>query len=285
VIGLLAAVAGCVGGIYGIGGGSILSPILVADGQPASQVAPAALSSTFLTSLAGVVTFSILSLHQQGSVAPDWRTGIALGAFLANGALLAGFTLRAFVAVGTLVADRTLLAYWAFLASGALVAGLALGTLVASQTLVAVGTFVPDRTLIARGTLVPGRTLVADRTLLTLETLVSARAFFALGAGGSGRTGGTSGTAFGFGAKHALAARSSQERGAALAALAVGFRRDQANRALVRSSSFDAEVDCVSGYRLGRCRCQQQACEQAHCEAEHRLAQAKWGNRSSSHIR
>jgi uncharacterized protein len=79
-IGLIAAVAGCVGGIYGIGGGSILSPILVADGHPPSQVAPAALSSTFLTSLAGVVTFSILSLHQQGSVAPDWRTGIALGA-------------------------------------------------------------------------------------------------------------------------------------------------------------------------------------------------------------
>jgi uncharacterized protein len=77
---LIAAVAGCVGGIYGIGGGSILAPILVADGQPASQVAPAALSSTFLTSLAGVVTFSILSLHQHGSVAPDWPTGIALGA-------------------------------------------------------------------------------------------------------------------------------------------------------------------------------------------------------------
>jgi uncharacterized membrane protein YfcA len=80
VIGSIAAVAGCVGGIYGIGGGSILAPILVADGQPASQVAPAALSSTFLTSLAGVVTFSILSLHQHGSVAPNWPTGIALGA-------------------------------------------------------------------------------------------------------------------------------------------------------------------------------------------------------------
>jgi len=80
VIGLLAAVAGCVGGIYGIGGGSILSPILVADGQPPALVAPAALSSTFLTSLAGVVTFSILSVHQHASVAPDWPTGIALGA-------------------------------------------------------------------------------------------------------------------------------------------------------------------------------------------------------------
>ena len=80
VIGLIAAVAGCVGGIYGIGGGSILSPILVADGQPAALVAPAALSSTFLTSVAGVVTFSILSVHHHGSVAPDWPTGIALGA-------------------------------------------------------------------------------------------------------------------------------------------------------------------------------------------------------------
>jgi uncharacterized protein len=79
VIGVIAAVAGCVGGIYGIGGGSILAPILVADGQPASHVAPAALSSTFVTSLAGVVTFSILSAHQHGSVAPDWPTGIALG--------------------------------------------------------------------------------------------------------------------------------------------------------------------------------------------------------------
>src|SRR5215469_4746104 len=78
-IGLIAAVAGCVGGIYGIGGGSILAPILVADGQPPSQVAPAALSSTFLTSLAGVATFTILSVHQHGSVAPDWPTGIALG--------------------------------------------------------------------------------------------------------------------------------------------------------------------------------------------------------------
>jgi uncharacterized membrane protein YfcA len=80
VIGLIAATAGCVGGIYGIGGGSILAPILIADGQPPSQVAPAALSSTFATSLAGVVTFSILAAHQHGSVAPNWPTGIALGA-------------------------------------------------------------------------------------------------------------------------------------------------------------------------------------------------------------
>jgi uncharacterized protein len=79
-VGVVAAVAGCVGGIYGIGGGSILAPVLIADGQPPAQVAPAALSSTFVTSLAGVVTFSVLAVHQPGSVAPDWPTGIALGA-------------------------------------------------------------------------------------------------------------------------------------------------------------------------------------------------------------
>jgi uncharacterized protein len=79
VIGMIAAAAGCVGGIYGIGGGSILAPILITDGQPPSLVAPAALSSTFVTSLAGVVTFSILSANQHGSVAPNWPTGIALG--------------------------------------------------------------------------------------------------------------------------------------------------------------------------------------------------------------
>ena len=79
VVGLIATVAGCIGGIYGLGGGSILAPILIADGQPPSLVAPAALSSTFITSLAGVATFSILSAHQHGSVAPNWPTGIALG--------------------------------------------------------------------------------------------------------------------------------------------------------------------------------------------------------------
>jgi uncharacterized protein len=76
----LAAAVGCIGGIYGIGGGSILAPILIGTGRRASEVAPAALASTFVTSVAGVATFAILALHQQGTVAPDWPTGIALGA-------------------------------------------------------------------------------------------------------------------------------------------------------------------------------------------------------------
>ena len=79
---------GCVGGIYGIGGGSILSPILIASGRKPSEVAPSALASTFVTSVAGVVTFTILSLHQHISVAPDWPTGIALGL----GGLAGGYT-------------------------------------------------------------------------------------------------------------------------------------------------------------------------------------------------
>jgi uncharacterized protein len=76
---IMAAAVGCVGGIYGIGGGSILAPILIGSGRPPAEVAPAALASTFVTSVAGVITFTILSIHQHGSVAPDWPTGIALG--------------------------------------------------------------------------------------------------------------------------------------------------------------------------------------------------------------
>jgi uncharacterized protein len=75
----LAVVVGCVGGIYGIGGGSILAPVLIGTGRPPREVAPAALAATFVTSVAGVITFLILSVHHHGSVAPDWPTGIALG--------------------------------------------------------------------------------------------------------------------------------------------------------------------------------------------------------------
>ena len=75
----VAAAVGCVGGIYGIGGGSILAPILIASGRRPAEVAPAALASTFVTSVAGVITFTILAINQHGTVAPDWATGIALG--------------------------------------------------------------------------------------------------------------------------------------------------------------------------------------------------------------
>jgi uncharacterized protein len=76
---VLAAAVGCVGGIYGIGGGSILAPVLIGSGRRPREVAPAALASTFVTSIAGVITFTILSADHHGPVAPDWPTGIALG--------------------------------------------------------------------------------------------------------------------------------------------------------------------------------------------------------------
>jgi hypothetical protein len=76
----LAGAVGCVGGIYGIGGGSILAPVLIGGGRRPAEVAPAALASTFVTSIAGVITFTILSIHQHAAVAPDWPIGIALGA-------------------------------------------------------------------------------------------------------------------------------------------------------------------------------------------------------------
>jgi uncharacterized protein len=83
---LLASLTGCAGGIYGIGGGAILSPVLIGFGRPASEVAPAALASTFVTSLAGVITFTILSIDE-GPVAPNWPTGIAMGI----GGILGGY--------------------------------------------------------------------------------------------------------------------------------------------------------------------------------------------------
>jgi uncharacterized membrane protein YfcA len=70
---------GIVGGIYGIGGGSILGPLLVGSGMAVSQVAPAALASTFVTSIVGVGTFAVLQLDAPGSVAPDWTLGIMCG--------------------------------------------------------------------------------------------------------------------------------------------------------------------------------------------------------------
>lgn len=75
----LALATGVVGGVYGIGGGSILGPILVGAGYPLVSVAPAALASTFLTSVVGAVAFAVIALSAEGNIAPDWTLGIACG--------------------------------------------------------------------------------------------------------------------------------------------------------------------------------------------------------------
>lgn len=79
LISLLALAVGVVGGIYGIGGGSLLAPALIASGFSAYEVAPATLLATFLTSIAGIATFEVLQLTDGGSVAPEWILGIAMG--------------------------------------------------------------------------------------------------------------------------------------------------------------------------------------------------------------
>ena len=76
----LALVVGVVGGIYGIGGGSILSPLLLSLGYSVFDVAGAALAATFLTSVAGILTYQLLQLHQGGTIAPEWALGLAMGA-------------------------------------------------------------------------------------------------------------------------------------------------------------------------------------------------------------
>jgi uncharacterized membrane protein YfcA len=76
----LSLVVGTVGGIYGIGGGSILAPILLALGYSAYEVAPATLAATFLTSIGGIVTYQVLQATHGGAIAPDWALGAFLGA-------------------------------------------------------------------------------------------------------------------------------------------------------------------------------------------------------------
>ncbi|MEJ3743916.1 sulfite exporter TauE/SafE family protein [Actinomycetes bacterium KLBMP 9797] len=83
----LGLAVGVVGGIYGIGGGSILGPILAGRGIPVTRVAPAALASTFLTSVAGASTYALLALTTTGDIAPDWALGLCCGC----GGLVGGY--------------------------------------------------------------------------------------------------------------------------------------------------------------------------------------------------
>jgi uncharacterized membrane protein YfcA len=76
----LSLVVGTIGGIYGIGGGSILAPILMALGYSAYEVAPATLAATFLTSIGGIITYQVLQVTHGGAISPDWALGAFLGA-------------------------------------------------------------------------------------------------------------------------------------------------------------------------------------------------------------
>jgi uncharacterized membrane protein YfcA len=77
----LSFVVGIVGGIYGIGGGSIIAPFFITFfGLPVYTVAGAALMGTFVTSVAGVAFYHMIAPFFPGlSVAPDWLLGLLFG--------------------------------------------------------------------------------------------------------------------------------------------------------------------------------------------------------------
>lgn len=77
----LAFIVGIIGGAYGIGGGAIMAPVCVAlFGLPVYTVAGAALLSTFLTSIAGIVVYSSIPLKSGLATSPDWLLGFMFGA-------------------------------------------------------------------------------------------------------------------------------------------------------------------------------------------------------------
>ncbi|MCW5200300.1 sulfite exporter TauE/SafE family protein, partial [Desulfobulbus sp. F4] len=78
---LLAFLVGIVGGIYGIGGGAIIAPFMVAFFRlPVYAVAGASLMGTLITSVAGVFIYQIMAGFYPGMpVAPDWQLGFLFG--------------------------------------------------------------------------------------------------------------------------------------------------------------------------------------------------------------
>lgn len=74
---------GIVGGIYGIGGGSIIAPSLIAIfNLPVYTITGATLLGTFFTSIVGVICYTMMALmyaHPDLAIAPDWSLGVLFG--------------------------------------------------------------------------------------------------------------------------------------------------------------------------------------------------------------
>ena len=79
----LTFVVGMIGGTYGIGGGAIIAPFLIAVfGLPVYTIAGAALLGTFITSVAGVIFYTIIAPAYADTglaIAPDWVLGALFG--------------------------------------------------------------------------------------------------------------------------------------------------------------------------------------------------------------
>ena len=85
-LGVTAAIVGCVGGIYGIGGGAILAPILIGSGRSAAEVAPATLASTLISPFKTWLVVVAVSAISYGSYviqkATRGKGGVILAALL-----------------------------------------------------------------------------------------------------------------------------------------------------------------------------------------------------------
>lgn len=77
----LAFFVGIIGGTYGIGGGAIIAPFCVAVFHlPVYTVAGAALLGTFITSVLGVIFYSVIPAKAGMVTSPDWLLGFLFGA-------------------------------------------------------------------------------------------------------------------------------------------------------------------------------------------------------------
>lgn len=76
----LAFIVGVIGGTYGIGGAAIIVPFCVAVFHlPVYTIAGAALMGTFITSIAGVIFYSIIPVSGGTETSPDWLLGFLFG--------------------------------------------------------------------------------------------------------------------------------------------------------------------------------------------------------------
>lgn len=89
-VSILGGLAGLIGGIYGVSGGSIIAPVLARSFRlPVARIAPAALTATLLTSIAGVATYEVLSAvatTDDHGRRPDWLLALLFGVGGALGA-------------------------------------------------------------------------------------------------------------------------------------------------------------------------------------------------------
>ncbi len=80
---LLSFIVGIIGGTYGIGGGAIIAPFLVAVcSLPVFAVAGPALMGTFVCSIAGVLFYTAIAPYYADTglaITPDWLLGFMFG--------------------------------------------------------------------------------------------------------------------------------------------------------------------------------------------------------------